>query len=95
MLKSYEAIVENNQVKWLTEQPEIKSARVIVTILEETTLSTRGRTPSASITGEGKTLSDIVSSIIPEEDWECLTQSCWTPIQSKSLKRPQKTVDIS
>jgi hypothetical protein len=35
MLKSYEAIVENGQVKWLTEQPELKSARVIVTILED------------------------------------------------------------
>jgi hypothetical protein len=35
MLKSYEAIVEDGQVKWLTEQPELKSARVIVTILEE------------------------------------------------------------
>jgi hypothetical protein len=39
MLKSYEAIFENGQVKWLTEQPEIKSARVIVTILEETVLA--------------------------------------------------------
>jgi hypothetical protein len=33
MLKSYEAIYENGQVKWLTEQPELKSARVIITIL--------------------------------------------------------------
>ncbi len=39
MLKSYEAIFENGQVKWLTEQPELKSARVIVTILEETVLA--------------------------------------------------------
>jgi hypothetical protein len=39
MLKSYEAVVENGQVKWLAEQPELKFARVIVTILEETVLS--------------------------------------------------------
>jgi hypothetical protein len=36
MLKSYEAIYENNQLKWSGEQPQIASARVIVTILEET-----------------------------------------------------------
>ena len=38
MLKSYEAIYENGQVKWLMEQPQIKSARIIVTFLEETEL---------------------------------------------------------
>jgi hypothetical protein len=42
MLKSYEAIFENGQVKWLTEQPEIKSARVIITILEDTALAAEG-----------------------------------------------------
>lgn len=42
MLKSYEAIVENGQVKWLAEQPELKSARVIITILEETVLAAKG-----------------------------------------------------
>jgi hypothetical protein len=42
MLKSYEAIFENGQVRWLTEQPEIKSARVIITILEETVLAAEG-----------------------------------------------------
>lgn len=35
MLKSYEAIYENGQVKWLTEQPDIPTARVIVTVLAE------------------------------------------------------------
>ena len=36
MLKSYEAIYENGQVKWLVEQPAVQSARLIVTVLEET-----------------------------------------------------------
>ena len=35
MLKSYEAVIENGQIKWLADQPQITSARVIVTILEE------------------------------------------------------------
>lgn len=35
MLKSYEAIYENGQFKWLTEPPDITNARVIVTVLAE------------------------------------------------------------
>ncbi|NJM67655.1 MAG: hypothetical protein HC851_19270 [Acaryochloris sp. RU_4_1] len=30
------------------------------------------RSPPPSIAGKGKTLGDIVSPIVPEEDWECL-----------------------
>ncbi len=57
MLKSYEAIYENGQVRWLQEQPEVTSARVIVTILEETAPSTlaKRRSPPAAIAGKGKT----------------------------------------
>jgi hypothetical protein len=72
MLKSYEAIYENGQVTWLAEQPHIKTARVIVTILEETFSATKRRTPPPSIAGKGKTLGDIVSPIVEEEEWECL-----------------------
>lgn len=72
MLKSYEAIYENGQVKWLGEQPAVQSARLIVTVLEETTLPVKRRYPPASIAGKGKTLGDIVSPIVDEEDWECL-----------------------
>ena len=72
MLKSYEAIYENGQVKWLEEQPSIQSARVIVTVLEETALPVKRRFPPSSIAGQGKTLGDIVSPIIDEADWECL-----------------------
>jgi hypothetical protein len=73
MLKSYEAIYENDQFKWLTEQPEVKTARVIVTILEESPQEhPNQRVPPASIAGKGRTLDDIVSPIIDEGDWECL-----------------------
>ncbi|KYC40239.1 hypothetical protein WA1_27270 [Scytonema hofmannii PCC 7110] len=72
MLKSYEAIFENDQIKWLTDKPKESSARVIVTILEDTTLPIRRRTPPASIALKGRTLGDLVSSIIEEQDWECL-----------------------
>lgn len=100
MLKSYEAIYENGQVKWLAEQPEVLSARILVTVLEEThsvsepsakkrtfptdmagkvkflgdeaTQPMKRRFPPASTAGKGKTLGDLVSPIVPEEDWECL-----------------------
>jgi hypothetical protein len=72
MLKSYEAIYENGQVKWLSEQPTIRSARVIVTILEETEPIVKRRSPPASMAGKVKILGDIISPIVDEEDWECL-----------------------
>jgi hypothetical protein len=76
MLKSYEAIYENGQVKWLEEAPAVQSARVIVTVLQETAIPVipvvKCRFPPASIAGKGKTLGDIVSPIVDEEDWECL-----------------------
>lgn len=76
MLKSYEAIYENGQMKWLAERPEVSSARVVVTVLEETTStsepSAKKRTFPADMAGKIKILGDIVSPIVPEEDWECL-----------------------
>ena len=72
MLKSYEAIYENGQVTWLAEQPQVASARIIVTILEETQASIKHRSVPASVAGKGKTLGDMVSPIVDEDDWECL-----------------------
>lgn len=35
MLKSYEAIYENGQIKWLNEKPSLSSARIIITVLDD------------------------------------------------------------
>ena len=74
MLQSYEAIIENGQVKWLTDAPKISKARVIVTIISDTVIPVpfKPRKPSASIAGKGKTMGDLVGSLIEEQDWECL-----------------------
>jgi hypothetical protein len=80
MLQSYEAIIENGQVKWLTDAPKISKARVIVTILSDTTPQPPRRVPAIaftkwlqrSIAGKGKTLGNLVSPMIEEQDWECL-----------------------
>ncbi len=77
MLKSYEAVIENGHIKWLAEQPQLVTARVIVTVLEEVleenaAPSVKRRSPPVSIAGKGKTFGDIVSPIVEEKDWECL-----------------------
>lgn len=71
MLKSYKAFYENGQLKWLEEQPPVKSAQVIVTIVEEVSKKKR-REPPPSIAGKGKTLGDLIQPLVDEADWECL-----------------------
>jgi hypothetical protein len=71
MLKSYEAIYENGQVEWLAEQPQVRSARVIVMILSEEN-SIKRRIPPVALAGKVGILGDIVSPIVDEEDWDCL-----------------------
>jgi hypothetical protein len=39
MLKTYEAIIQDGQVKWLAEKPDIRSGRVFITVLEERSTS--------------------------------------------------------
>jgi hypothetical protein len=78
MLKSYEAAIEGDRVTWLNEKPNTQSARVLIVMIEESngveplkTNLPKRRTP-AHLIGQGKTLGDIVSPIVDEEDWECL-----------------------
>lgn len=40
--------------------------------LEMASSPQKRRQPSASIAGKGKTLGDLVDSIVNEQDWECL-----------------------
>jgi hypothetical protein len=72
MLKSYEAIFENGQMIWIADQPNVQSARVIVTILEAEAPRSHRRTAAPAIAGQGRTLGDLVSPIVDEQDWECL-----------------------
>ena len=72
MLKSYEAMYEKGRIKWLHEQPNIESARVIVTVLVENGVPAKRRSPPAAMAGKVQIIGDIVSPIVDEEDWECL-----------------------
>ncbi|MDB9305183.1 MULTISPECIES: hypothetical protein [Cyanophyceae] len=69
----YEAIYENGQITWLTEKPRLKSARIMISILEEIPAQPQKRRhPSPVIAGKGTTLGDLVNPIVNEQDWECL-----------------------
>jgi len=77
MLKTYEVAIENGQVVWLEEKPEVTSGRALLTVLENATPikevpKPRRRFPPDSMAGTVKILGDIVSPIVDEEDWECL-----------------------
>ncbi|NJM00837.1 MAG: hypothetical protein HC924_19680 [Synechococcaceae cyanobacterium SM2_3_2] len=72
MLKTYQAIYEKGQIQWIGETPEVESAHVLITILEEVSQQKKKRTRPAHLIGQIKILGDIVSPIVPEEDWECL-----------------------
>ena len=45
---------------------------MIITIVEESSTSHSRRIVPEIVAGKGKTLGDIVSPIVNEEDWECL-----------------------
>ncbi len=74
MLKSYEALYEDGQVTWLTEQPSVQSARLIITVLEENLVPNpkKQRVFPVDMVGKVEILGDVVSPIVKEEDWECL-----------------------
>ena len=72
MLQSYEATYENGQITWVSDRPAMKSARLIVTVLEEIPTTTKRRVRPTHLAGQVKILGDIVSPIVDEEDWECL-----------------------
>jgi hypothetical protein len=48
MLKTYEAIIQDGQVKWLAEKPDIRSGRVFITVLEERSTSINAAINSSS-----------------------------------------------
>jgi hypothetical protein len=73
MLKSYEVAIEGDRITWLGEKPNLQTTRAIIVIVEENKVTPiKRRSPSKAIAGKGKTLGDIVSPIVDEEDWECL-----------------------
>jgi hypothetical protein len=46
--------------------------RTVDELAAETTSGVRRRRPDPEIAGKGRTLGDLVSPIVSEEDWDCL-----------------------
>jgi hypothetical protein len=76
MLKSYEALYENGQIKWLREQPDVPSAHLIVTVLEDSwqskalldkVIKKGGDNLAANIEGRFADLGDFELPEIPRE----------------------------
>jgi hypothetical protein len=70
MLKSYEAIYDRGHLKWLGDAPVIETARVIVTVLIETTTPHKGRQPPPELKGSVTWLGDPFEPAISVEEWE-------------------------
>ena len=68
MLTSHIATIENGQLKCLTDEPKPLSARVIVTILKDNTPPVKRRTLPSFIAGKDKTLGDLVTFVVEEQD---------------------------
>ena len=77
MLKSYEAIYDHGEIRWLETPPDVEKARVIVTVLPSLTADAEAKTPKRhrppeKLKGSMKITGDIVSSPYSEEEWEAL-----------------------
>ncbi|PSB00400.1 hypothetical protein [Merismopedia glauca] len=72
MKQSYEGVYQNGQINWIDEPPKVTSVRVLVTFLTNNEPKTKRRIASATIAGQAKTLGDLVSPIVSDEEWECL-----------------------
>lgn len=74
MLNSYEAIYDQGLIQWIDQPPPLEKAHVIVTVLPAANEPERPvlRRPSPLIAGKGLIVGDIMSPVVPEEDWEAL-----------------------
>jgi len=61
------------RLKTLPTLPPNSRVEAIFLVLDEPVLPPPAkRRPAPSIAGQGKTLGDLITPIVPEEDWECL-----------------------
>ena len=70
MLKSYEAIYEKGQFKWISDVPKIECARVVITILEEIPFQKHSRQPPPELKGSVTWKSDPFAPEMNDNEWE-------------------------
>ncbi len=79
MLRSYEAIYDHGQLRWLKDAPKETPLRVIVTVIEEASGTAekprKRRRPPPELAGAMRLLGDddsLLEPAIPEEEWDAL-----------------------
>ncbi len=88
MLKHYDVTIESDHIQWLGEKPKAQNIRAIIIIEEEPSPTTQvKRTTPAHLIGKGKTLGDIVSPIVDQEDWECLIRQARNPTPQQKREK--------
>lgn len=79
MLKTYEAIYQKGQVQWLSEQPELESARILITVVEELAPElpseglTKAQLAARALAQLGGTEPDLED--IPRRQWDGVHES--------------------
>jgi len=74
MLLSYQAVNDHGQIRWLTDNPPVDEACVIVTMLSPQfgVAPQTCRAPATRIAGKGRILGNGVEPVAPEGDWDAL-----------------------
>ena len=80
MLRSYEAIYDHGQLRWLNDAPKETPLKVIVTVVEEAKTATpeptrKRRRPPPELAGMMRVVNvedNLVEPAIPETEWDVL-----------------------
>ena len=81
MLRSYEAIYDRGQLRWVNDAPKETPLRVIVTVIEETKAATseptrKRRRPPPELAGMMRVVNagdDLIGPAIPATEWDVLS----------------------
>ena len=80
MLRSYEAIYDHGQLRWVNDAPKESPLRVIVTVIEEAKTANpeptrKRRRPPPELAGMMRVINavdNLVEPAIPETEWDVL-----------------------
>ena len=70
MLKSYEAVYEKGQFRWLGDAPTVEKARVVITIIEEIPIKNHRRQPPPELKGSVVWKGDPFAQELSDEEWD-------------------------
>jgi hypothetical protein len=87
MLKSYEALFDHGQIRWLESPPDVERARVIITVLPEPLepiTTAFPRRPPACLKGTARTIGDLLAPLFTDEECEAMLERTARQIKGDS-----------